>query len=481
MLKKNISKKIVLLLGISFIFFLILASNTSTQWAQDSHWHLSLAKSFSSGEGYSFEGDESPHGKYPPGLTILMTPFQLFFQDIQLAGLIMAGIISLLNIILIYKIGGIFNRKTGLLAATFLIFHNLFVFNSVSVMTELPFMFFSLASIYFFINGFENEKLFLFSMISFSLASLIRYDGFLILPVLLVYTYKRREKLKELDLNYVLLGILTSSILLGGWFIRNWIVFGSPLASAYTSEVDPINLLNYGKFMLLFLKTGYLFPLLVLMGGYFIIKENNPKFKPFLIWVIIYLGLHMYWSHRVLRFYVEILGIFCILAAFGTYGLINWLRLNKKREKIFLGIILILFIISQSLIFFFWPNGEAGLITLNRYDSIKEISEYANKNLPNDSIYAVVDYAVYNLYLEKSTIVSYNQGINLLNQGFSVYILTDTLHPWATGPFMEGENGFIILSANNGKAIVIETRKIFESEKKERRALILEPTGISIN
>jgi hypothetical protein len=189
----------------------------------------------------------------------------------------------------------------------------------------------------------------------------------------------------------------------------------------------------------------------------------------------------MYWSHRVLRFYVEVLGILCILAAFGTYKLINMLNLNKKKRKIATVIILSLFIISQSLLFFIWPNGEAGLITLNRYDSIKEISEYANKNLSNDSVYAVVDHAVYNLYLEKPNIVGYDQGINLLAQGFSIYILTDNLHPWATEPFMKGENGFIILKTNEGKTIIIETEKIFESEKKERRALILKPLGISIS
>lgn len=479
-MKKERYKQIIIsLLLISATIFLILALNLNTQWAQDSHWHLSLAKSFAAGNGYSFDGTDFPHGKYPLGLTLLMLPFQLILQNIQIAGLAMMGIITLLSVFLVYKIGSISDKKIGLLAAAFLVFHNLFVFNSVSVMTETPFMLFSLTSIYFFIKGFEKEKFFLPSMICFSLASLIRYDGFFLVPVFLIYTYTKRKKLKNLDLNYVLLGALSVAIILGSWFIRNWIVFGNPLSSAYTSEVDAFNLLKYLKFLFLFPKTGYIFSAFSLAGIYFFIKENNSKLKPYLIWLLIYLGLHMYWSHRVLRFYVEVLGIFCILAAYGVFGIAKILK-SKKKTKIFISVVLIFFILSQAGLFFFWPEGEAGIITLNRYDSIREISEYANQNLPDDAIYAVYDLAVYNLYLDKKNVVYYNAGINLMVQNKTVYILTDTLHMWGTEPFMKGENGTIELQTNDGRTLIIETEKIFESNAKNFRAIILKPLRLGI-
>ncbi len=480
-MRKDIyAKLLIVLIAISFTIFLVLAFHTETQWAQDSHWHLSLVKSFASGDGYSFDGTTVPHGKYPIGLTLLITPFQLLLQNVQLAGLIMIGIISLLSIVLVYKIGAISDKKIGILAATFLMFHNLFIFNSVSIMTELPFMLFSLASIYFFIEGFENNKMFFPALLFFSLSSLIRYDGFFLLPVFLIYAYTKRKQLKDIDLNYLLIGILSIIILLGGWFLRNWIAFGSPLSSSYTSEIDPFNFTKYASFLLLFLKTGYFFSILSIIGGYFIIKENNPKLRPYLIWLIIYLGLHMYWSTRVLRFYVEVLAIFCILAAYGVFGIAYKLKLNRTKTIALISITLIIFIISQATMFFVWTQGESGIATLNRYNSIKEISEYANENLPDNVIYAVSDYAVYNLYLDKPVITYYNEGINLLSQNQTVYILTDTLHSWITKPFMDGENGTIKLQLSDKKILTIKTDLIFKSEQKNKEAIILKPTSLSV-
>jgi hypothetical protein len=475
------TKLLIVLTAISLTIFLILAFNTQTQWCQDSHWHLSLAKSFSSGDGYSFDGTTSTHGKYPIGLTLLITPFQIITQNIQLAGLIMIGLISIFNIILIYKIGSISDKKIGLLSAAFLVFHNLFIFNMVSVMTELPFMFFSLASIYFFTKGFENNKMFLPSLFFFSIASLIRYDGFFLAPVFLIYTYTKRKQLGNIDLNYLLLGILSVAIFLGGWFIRNWIAFGSPLASSYASELTGFNLMKYVSFLVLFFDLGYIFPILAIIGLYFFLKENNPKLKPYIIWLAIYIVLHMYWSTRVLRFYVEVLGVFCILAAYGVFGIAYKLKLNKNKTIAFISIILVIFIVSQSAIFFMSTRGESGLKTLNRYNSIKEISDYANDNLPENVIYAVSDYAVYNLYLEKPIITDYSEGINLLVKNKTVYILTDTLHSWMTEPFMEGKNGSIKLQLENRKILTIKTDLIFESEYNDHKAIILRPTSLSIN
>lgn len=480
-MEKNPPQKLLIaLMIISFIFFLILSLHTQTQWAQDSHWHMSLAKSFAEGNGYAFDGTDFPHGKYPPGITLLILPFQLILNNTQFAGLMMAGLITLASIFLIYKIGSISDKKIGLLAATFLVFHNLFIFNSVSIMTELPFMFFSLASIYFFVGGFEKEKLFLPSAICFSLASLIRYDGFFLVPVFLIYTYTQRKKLKDLDLNYVLLGILSVAILLGGWFLRNWIVFGNPLSSAYTSEVDTFNIMKYVKFLFLFFKLGYLFSGLALVGLYFFIKENNKKLRPYLIWLVFYLGLHMYWSHRVLRFYVEVLGIFCILAAYGVFGLAYKLKLNRKKTIAFISIILVLFISCQSALFFIWPQGESGLVTISRYNPIKEISEYANNNLPEDAIYGISDYAVYNLYLDRPNLFYYEDTIRLFTQNKTAYLLTDTFHPWYTQPFLMGENGSIKLRLEDNRILTVETEKIFESNGKRYRAFILKLNGLSI-
>ena len=150
-LKKD--KVILSVLIIIFsLVFISLAIQTKSQWAQDSHWHMSLVENLASGKGYTSDG-VSPHGKYPPGLALLILPFYLFLHDINLAGLLVIYLCSVLSIILTYKLSSEFlDKKIALVATILLIFHNLFIFNSVSIMTETPFMLFSIACIYFFTN-----------------------------------------------------------------------------------------------------------------------------------------------------------------------------------------------------------------------------------------------------------------------------------------------------------------------------------------
>jgi len=492
-------KLLILLLLISLTFTIILGSNIQTQWAQDSHWHLSLAKSLSSGGGYSFEGVVSPHGKYPPGLTLLMLPFQIVTQNIQLSGLLMVGLISLLSIVLVYKIGSISDKRIGLLAAAFLVFHNLFVFNSVSIMTEVPFMLFSLAAIYSFVKGFEDNFMFLPSLVCFSMASLIRYDGLLLTIVFMILIWRNRNRIKEIKLVYPFIGTIFTGLLLGGWFIRNWIVLGSPLVSDYTRELTGISVMKYISFLFLFPQIGILFSVLVSIGLYFFIKEGNKKLEPYLIWLVVYMFLHMYWSTRVLRFYVEVLGIFCIFAAYGAFGIIDKFEFNKNNTRRFIIAIMAIFIVSQSLMFFVIPQGVSGVETLNRYNSVEDVSDYANENLPDNIVYVVSDIPVYNLYLNKTTVRGYGGILNLVKNNTKFYILTDSLHLWKTWPFMEGKNGTIKLPISkkegfeNGKDgstsnmiikevnILLEVDTIFYSEYKNQEAMIFEITNISLN
>ena len=127
-------------------FWIYLFAGYSTQWAQDSHWHLTLSENFLSGKGYSFDGT-TPHAKYPPGLAITMAPLYLLFQNIEIAGLITLLLLSLGSLILCYKIGKLVNKKVALISVILLATHNLFIFNAFSIMTEIPFMFFSLLAL----------------------------------------------------------------------------------------------------------------------------------------------------------------------------------------------------------------------------------------------------------------------------------------------------------------------------------------------
>jgi hypothetical protein len=483
-------EKIILgiLLFISLIIIVILASQIKSQWAQDSHWHMSLAKNVFSGKGYTTDG-KYPHGKYPPGLPFLILPFLLIINNVQIAGLILIALISLVTIIITYKIGKLSSPLIGLLAAIILLVNNLFLFNSVSIMTELPFAFFSLASLYFFIKAFQKKIYFLPAFLFFAVSSLIRYEGFLLILPFAFYSWKKKQELKSVFKKEFFIGIVIAILIVGAWFIRNWLVFKNPFYTEYSQEITSFSLSQAFLFLKLFFKTGYIFPFLSLLGLFFLIKEKNKKMITFLVWFVVYILFHLFWSTKVLRFYVEVLPLICIFASFGINGLGKIIAKNKKKFIAILLIFLVIIAFEQVFIFFKGnPSDETTIKTLNRYESIHELSSWVNNNLPDDAIYIVPDIAVYSLYLNKTNLLYYNEGINYIftsKENKSIFIFADTLHSWMTGPFLKGEEGQIILQSKDSLGFVVNIILKTELVKKDvyenkSTAMVMELRGVNV-
>lgn len=461
-----IKKEKVILFGLIILFsliFVLLVPSIKSQWAQDSHWHMSLVENLAAGKGYTTDGI-SPHGKYPPGLALLILPFYLIFQNINFAGLLVMYLFSVFSIILTYKLSKeIFGFKVAILSSFILVFHNLFIFNSVSIMTETPFMFFSIACLYFFMKSFDKHMFILPSLISFSFAVLIRYDGiFLVFPIIF-YVYFRISELRNLIFsNIFIFSFISSFFIISLWFIRNFFVFGSFFYTDYTRELTSFSIGEFFSFILLFFKTGYLFPLLAALGlGYSIIKfRKDPRLMTILVWFVAYIVLHSIWSARAFRFYGEIILILCIFAAIGVSQFSDFFN-SAKIKRIVTLLLLILIILEQIFIFYTGSiNYETTSRTINRYESINELSSWANENIRGEAVYAVPDVAVYSLYLKESNIIYFNQGLSLLVQNLSsqpIYFFTDTLHSWMTGPIVNGiKSGKILLpvSTPDGNAIL---------------------------
>ena len=474
------SNLIFVIILVFVIIFLGLFSLVHVQWAQDSFWHMNLIKNIAEGKGYTSDGI-FPHGKYPPGLMILILPFYLIFKNLNFSGILAVGIISVLSIIITYKIGGGISEKVGLAAALLLVLNSLFIFNSVSIMTEIPFLFFSMASIYFFSEGFKKEIYFFPSLVFFALACLIRYDGFLLFIVFAIFALVKRKEIGQLNLNWLFAGIATSIIIIGTWFFRNWKVFGSLLASSYSAEVQKVTIWEMLKFLWIYHEVGTLFCVFSLIGIYYIIKNKEEKLFPYLGWFIIYIILHLYWWTRVLRFYTEIIAIICIFAAYGVIEIMKQIKFDKRKKNLILVILLILYVLSQSYgLFLSNHHDEMTFKVINRYGSIKESCEWANENLDNDSYFAVPDVAVYSLFLDKKNIIYYNDGLNNYLNGAKIYLFADTLHTWMTAPFLEGENGSVILK-NNMATLEIKTNLIKKvNYENKSTTIILQPINFSI-
>jgi hypothetical protein len=353
-------------------------------------------------------------------------------------------------------------------------------------MTEIPFMLFSLSSLYFLTKTEKNNIFFIPALFLAAFSILIRYDGlFLVFPFAYFFWKERSRFDKILFSKEFLLGVLIFAGTVGAWLIRNKKVFGSFFSTVYSSELAGPTIPQLFSFLALFFALGIIFSVFALFGIISFMPKKDKKLNLFLIWLLAYMVLHIYWSTRVLRFYVEILSLICVLSAAGAVYVSGLISNNKKR---FVVIILIVLLISglQVFAFFHGKSYESTVSTLNRYESIHQLSDWANENLPSNALYIVPDIAVYSLYLNKQSMQYYSAGINtiLKAKDASAYILSDTLHPWMTGSFMKGEQGQIILDidANNQPAkLVISTELIKKIEYENKSiAIILQTTGFNI-
>jgi len=475
---KHEKKILFIIIIVALLYTSFLAINTSTQWGQDSYWYMTLADSLVSGKGYSFEG-QFPHSQYPPGFPILLIPFFLIFKNMHFAGIILIALLSILTLLLTYKIGKLINPVVALIATILLLFHNLFMSFTTSILTEIPFAFFSLLSLYLFIQGFEKKKYFLFAFPIIALSCLIRYDGFFLIFPMLFYTFiKRRDFSKLIKTDSVIGGVVIGSLILGAWFLRNFLAFGNPFYTSYSNYSLGLGFSSIYSFAQYFFTIGILIPLFALVGIYSLIKQKNKKFIAFIIWFFSYLIIHSIWGFKLSRFYVEVLPLITIFTSFGLIHLLKKFSRNNKTFKIYLIISILLILFIQVFIFF---NPNLGVFSsnnliprMNNYAPIKEICEWSNKNLPDSAIYIVPDIPAYSFYLDKSNILDYNSGMNqLLNQQNKreFYLLVDTIHSWITKDYLTAKQGNfsikVMTSSQTPVEILFNTKLMNEAEREK--------------
>lgn len=481
-LRKYKTKENFILLSIIILFSIIwltLFLNFSTLWAQDSYWYARLGENLATGKGFTLDGT-SPHAQYPIGLPLLIMVAYFMTKNAPIAGIIISFILSLCSIILAYLIGKKVSSSVGIISAILLASHNLFIFNSMSTMTETPFMFFSVLGLYLFMESYKKRILVIPAAISIVLSILIRYDGFFLIFPIAFYMFYRKKDFEDFFFSkktFIAIGL--GLAMLGAWFLRNIIAFGKPLINAHSSGDGSLGFsIKYALEFFSYLRyTGYLFPILTIIGIFFVLfKMKNLEMKTYLIWTFIYLLFHSWWWARAFRFYGQILILFCIFSAIALEKIYKFFQKNKKNLGRFIVVLFVALLIFEQLFIFYSGiiNHETTIKTLNRYNPIKQASEYANTNLPEDAVCVFPEYVVYTNYLKKSQATTYQSGLNyLFSSNGTIYLFTDNHHTWITDPFIP-KNGVIYLTlpTQNGAQVNVgllpQEIKTFEFSDEKR-------------
>lgn len=483
-LKKYATKENLIVLSIMVFFSIVwfyLFLNFSTISAQDSFWYTRLAENLVNGKGFTLDG-QTPHAQYPIGLPLLIIPFYIIFQNVFIGGIVLMFLLSLASIFLAYLIGNEVSKFAGICSALILASHNLFIFNSMSIMTETSFMFFSILGLYLFMKSYSKKELIIPAIISITFSILIRYDGFFIIFPMVFYMIYRRKEFEDFFFSRkTFIAIAIGIFILGSWFLRNLIAFGTPLLNAHSSGDGSTgltinNILDFGKH---FFFTGYLFPLIAILGILLILfNKKNLMIKTYLVWTVTYFLFHSWWWARGLRFYGQILILLCVFISILLDKLYK-IRLKKVNYlgKVFAILILSILVLEQGFIFFSGSiNQDTTIFSLNNYDPIKNVCDYANENLPVDGVYVVPEYVVYSSFLKKQQMTDYQTGLDyLFSTNKTIYFFLDNHHGWITNSFIP-KNGKITLEVPTQQGInvlvVLQPSEIITFEKDSGNRIV---------
>lgn len=195
-------------LGITAFFAIIywLIFNEAIDLNGDNASYYILGKSLNSGNGYTLLSDikQSPHGHFPPGYPFLISVFMVISKEVvfikAVNGLFLLGaFLVFFRLCRIYKVPDLL----ALVTTFFLMFNYPLLKSSTVMMSEIPFLFFSLLTLFLFLKSDEKKgwDYFVAAIISLSLAYHIRTQGIALLGGIIVF-YILKKKYQKAGLTF---------------------------------------------------------------------------------------------------------------------------------------------------------------------------------------------------------------------------------------------------------------------------------------
>ncbi len=403
---------------VSLLYFFSLNSLLYT--GGDNAHYLILAKSLVSGKGYrNINLPFSPVEKnFPPLFPLLLTFPVKFFGFNPLPCKIIVCLLGLASLWMIYKIFSLLEKKSlyFLLPVIFLNSH-LLEYSGV-ILTEIPYLFFSLLGIYFLLRG----KTFM-SLVFVSLSFFTRGVGMgLFLSVIVFLLIKRRRKEAFwTGLLWLLFLLILWSIGWGGGYLES--IF---LKNPYQPHLGKVNLVDltkrvihnlgaYGgrdlpqvffypffkdisleyfqKVYILKIFLGVIISGIVFWGWMKRFKKEKNLIE---IYTLVYFLIFLLWPWRGVRFMVP-------LVPFLVYYFFQGIR-NLPQQRVFLSLFFVLLLFSS-----LWQDGM--IIKSRRaggypphWESYVESGEWVKENFPPQTVVLTSHPFLYFIYSERKTL-----------------------------------------------------------------------------
>ncbi len=156
------------------------------------------------------------------------------------------------------------------------------------------------------------------------LCAVTRHEGWFLLPALLFYhvEFTRHKPYLRFDLSRLRRlagGVVVFAVIGGFWWALSYLMSGELLSSTYTSEAAKKSIAT-GHAGLRFL--AFSFPVAGHAASLFAIVGLAPAAlsrtgRSILVFLVLYLGLHMWWVSVLERYFVVLAPLVCVLAGLG--------------------------------------------------------------------------------------------------------------------------------------------------------------------
>jgi hypothetical protein len=409
----------------------------------DTGYYL-LGKAIAGGKGYAnvYEVGNAPHNHFPPGYpAIIAVMCKLFSSDLifikQVNGFFLLGSIALLCLIT-WKIGK--NIHITFLAALFSLLNAHLLEFSVSTMSEVPFLFFSLLCINLAMRThyekpvFKNISFWLL-IICLSFTYHVRTTGISLLIGLLAFLLLRK------NWTYALASFLGFVVLALPWYLRGKSLGGNSYLSqlvmknAYQPELGKmgiadwferfyVNLVRYFKFEIpaciggikfanynessggAVIAAGVMIELIIV--GLFMLKHKAENL--FTFFIISYFAILLLWPDvwTGVRFMLPLLPLLLFLMIYGVFGSLQWVfqKLKIKNDST-IAVVAILVIAAFLIKPYTGPLDVLAYTAQNDFPTpfrnYFNVAEWAKDNTPDSSVVVCRKEEMFYLFSDRQT------------------------------------------------------------------------------
>lgn len=356
----------VVLAGIAvFIILSAFCVNDFLSDAGDNAQYMILGKSLITGHGYREINDplEPVHTKLPPMFPVMLAPLMGTVGYNIIAAKILVIACAVVAFIFLYLLLKEYVSPGTAALITFSVIFSFEIFHwTTEVMSEIPFLMFSIMALYFY----KKEKLWQMCLF-IALASLTRTTGLVLIPAIGLALVLRKEFRAAITMAFF------SALPSLAWFFRNSVYPNADSYINYVLYIDPANK-AYGMLPIsaivsrimnntwnylqesamfvshyrdLFATYGWLAILVMgitVVGLVFYMLRNKD---PLPYYVICFYGLMIAWPWETIRFIVPLAPFILLFFVLGLKEGIDLTISTEKRRPVILGVFLIALFLIQ--------------------------------------------------------------------------------------------------------------------------------------